>query len=85
MLYNIRHILLRAVVALTLCMATTACNDGDGEDAIAMEDVRVAFTLSVADASSTRYANEGWDNYDPKQPGIEDENMLNTDDLRIAI
>ena len=85
MLYHIRHILLRAVVALTLCMATTACNDGDGEDAIAMEDVRVAFTLSVADASSTRAANEGWDDYDHPLPGIEEENMINTDDLYIAI
>ena len=85
MLHHIRHILLRAVVALTLCMATTACNDGDGEDAIAMEDVRVAFTLSVADASSTRAANEGWDDYDHPLPGIEEENMINTDDLYIAI
>ena len=63
----------------------TACSDDDGVDAIAKNDVRVAFTMMVADAASTRATNEGWDNYDPKQPGIEDENMINTDDLRIAI
>ena len=68
-----------------LCMAMTACSDGDNDNAISMEDVRVAFTLSVADASSTRAANEGWDDYDHPLPGIEEENMINTDDLYIAI
>lgn len=85
MLYYIKHIILRAVVALMLCMAMTACSDGDNDNAISMEDVRVAFTLSVADASSTRAANEGWDDYNHPLAGTEEENMINTDDLYIAI
>lgn len=85
MFYHIKNIIIRTVVVLLLCVAMTACSDDDGVGAIAKNDVRVAFTMMVADATSTRAANEGWDNYDPKQPGIEDENMINTDDLRIAI
>ena len=84
MFYHIKNIIIRTIVPL-LCVAMTACSDDDGVGAIAKNDVRVAFTMMVADATSTRAANEGWDNYDPKQPGIEDENMINTDDLRIAI
>lgn len=85
MLDCIKHIILIAVVVPLLCMVMTACSDDDGVDAIAKNDVRVAFTMMVADAASTRAANEGWDEYDPKQPGIDDENMINTDDLCIAI
>lgn len=85
MFYHIKNIIIRTVIVPLLCVAMTACSDDDGVDAIAKNDVRVAFTMMVADATSTRAANEGWDNYDPKQPGIEDENMINTDDLRIAI
>jgi len=85
MFYHIKNIIIRTVVVLLLCVAMTACSDDDGVGAIAKNDVRVAFTMMVADAASTRAANEGWDIYDPKQPGIEDENMINTDDLRIAI
>ena len=85
MLDRIKHIILIAVVVPLLCMVMTACSDDDGVDAIAKNDVRVAFTMMVADATSTRAANEGWDEYGPKEPGIDDENMINTDDLRIAI
>lgn len=85
MLDHINKIIIRAVIVPLLCVAMTACSDDDGVDAIAKNDVRVAFTMMVADATSTRATNEGWDEYDPKQPGIDDENMINTDDLRIAI
>lgn len=68
-----------------LCMAMAACSDSNAEDAIAMNDVRVAFTLAVADVRTTRAANEGWDDYDHPLPGIEKENMINPDDLYIAI
>lgn len=85
MLDHIKNIIIRAVIVPLMCVAMTACSDDDGVDAIAKNDVRVAFTMMVADATSTRAANEGWDEYDPKQPGIDDENMINTDDLRIAI
>ena len=78
MFYHIKNIIIRTIVPL-LCMAMTACSDDDGVDAIAKNDVRVAFTMMVADAASTRAANEGWDNYVPKQPGIEDENMIDTE------
>ncbi len=62
-----------------------ACSDRNAEDAIGMDDVRVAFTLAVADVRTTRAANEGWDDYDHPLPGIEKENMINPDDLYIAI
>ena len=85
MLYHIKHITLIAVVGIMLCMAMAACSDSNAEDAIAMNDVRVAFTLAVADVRTTRAANEGWDDYDHPLPGIEKENMINPDDLYIAI
>lgn len=85
MLDHIKNIIIRAVIVPLMCVAMTACSDDDGVDAIAKNDVRVAFTMMVADATSTRAANEGWNEYGPKEPGIDDENMINTDDLRIAI
>lgn len=85
MLDHIKNIIIRAIIVPLMCVAMTACSDDDGVDAIAKNDVRVAFTMMVADATSTRAANEGWDEYGPKEPGIDDENMINTDDLRIAI
>ena len=84
MLYHIKHITLIAVVGIMLCMAMAACSDSNAEDAIAMNDVRVAFTLAVSDVRTTRAANEGWDDYDHPLPGIEKENMINPDDLYIA-
>lgn len=85
MLYHIKHITLIAVVGIMLCMAMAACSDSNAEDAIAMNDVRVAFTVAVSDVKTTRAANEGWDDYDHPLPGIEKENMINPDDLYIAI
>ena len=83
--YHIKHITLIAVVGIMLCLVMAACSDSNAEDAIAMNDVRVAFTLAVADARTTRAANEGWDDYDHPLPGIEKESMINPDDLYIAI
>lgn len=67
-----------------LCMVMAACSDSD-DDAVGTEDVSVAFTLTVADAASTRADNDGWDDYSPAQDGILNENMVNTDDIIIAI
>ena len=62
-----------------------ACSDSD-DDAVGMNDVSVAFTLTVADAATTRGGeNEGWDNYSPAQNGILNENSINTNDVVIAI
>ena len=83
--YHIKHITLIAVVGIMLCLVMAACSDSNAEDAISMNDVRVAFTLAVADVRTTRAANEGWDDYDHSLPGIEKENMINPDDLYIAI
>lgn len=84
MLYHIKHITLIAVVGIMLCLVMAACSDSNAEDAIGMDDVRVAFTLAVADVRTTRAANEGWDDYDHPLPGIEKENMINPDDLYIT-
>ena len=56
MFYHIKNIIIRTIVPL-LCVAMTACSDDDGVGAIAKNDVRVAFTMMVADATSTRAAN----------------------------
>lgn len=62
-----------------------ACSDSD-DDAVGMNDVSVAFTITVADAATTRGGeNEGWDNYTPGQDGILNENSINTNDVVIAI
>lgn len=74
----------RVAFVIMLCMVMVACSDSD-DDAVGTEDVSVAFTLTVADATSTRAENDGWDDYSPAQDGILNENMVNTDDIIIAI
>lgn len=74
----------RVAFVIMLCMMMAACSDSD-DDAVGTEDVSVAFTLTVADATSTRAENDGWDDYSPAQDGILNENMVNTDDIIIAI
>ncbi|WP_444369263.1 hypothetical protein [Prevotella sp.] len=74
----------RVAFVIMLCMVMAACSDSD-DDAVGTEDVSVAFTLTVADATSTRADNDGWDDYSPAQDGILNENMVNTDDIIIAI
>lgn len=74
----------RVAFVIMLCMMMAACSDSD-DDAVGTEDVSVAFTLTVADATSTRADNDGWDDYSPAQDGILNENMVNTDDIIIAI
>lgn len=74
----------RVAFVIMLCMMMAACSDSD-DDAVGTEDVSVAFTLTVADATSTRAENDGWDDYSPGQDGILNENMVNTDDIIIAI
>lgn len=76
--------ILRVAFVIMLCMMMAACSDSD-DDAVGTEDVSVAFTLTVADATSTRADNDGWDDYSPAQDGILNENMVNTDDIIIAI
>ena len=73
----------RVAFVIMLCMVMAACSDSD--DDVGTEDVSVAFTLTVADAASTRADNDGWDDYSPAQDGILNENMVNTDDIIIAI
>lgn len=74
----------RVAFVIMLCMVMAACSDSDDDD-VGTEDVSVAFTLTVADAASTRADNDGWDDYSPAQDGILNENMVNTDDIIIAI
>ena len=74
----------RVAFVIMLCMVMVACSDSD-DDAVGTEDVSVAFTLTVADAASTRAENDGWDDYSPAQDGILNENLVNTNDIIIAI
>ena len=54
-------------------------NEGKTDDA-----VRVAFRMSYANGN-TRAANEGWDDYDPKDDGTAYENAINTEQLQIKV
>lgn len=85
LLYSIDKFIHRVAYIVMVVMVMAACSDGD-DDAVGMNDVSVAFTLTVADAATTRGGeNEGWDNYNPGQDGILNENSINTNDVVIAI
>ena len=84
LLYSIDKFIHRVAYIVMVVMVMAACSDSD-DDAVGMNDVSVAFTLTVADATSTRAENDGWDDYSPAQDGILNENLVNTDDIIIAI
>lgn len=85
LLYSIDKFIHRVAYIVMVVMMMAACSDSD-DDAVGMNDVSVAFTLTVADAATTRGGeNEGWDNYSPAQNGILNENSINTNDVVIAI
>lgn len=85
LLYSIDKFIHRVAYIVMVVMVMAACSDSD-DDAVGMNDVSVAFTLTVADAATTRGGeNEGWDNYSPAQNGILNENSINTNDVVIAI
>lgn len=85
LLYSIDKFIHRVAYIVMVVMVMAACSDSD-DDAVGMNDVSVAFTLTVADAATTRGGeNEGWDNYSPGQDGILNENSINTNDVVIAI
>ena len=85
LLYSIDKFIHRVAYIVMVVMMMAACSDSD-DDAVGMNDVSVAFTLTVADAATTRGGeNEGWDNYNPGQDGILNENSINTNDVVIAI
>lgn len=84
LLYSIDKFIHRVAYIVMVVMVMAACSDSD-DDAVGMNDVSVAFTLTVADAASTRAENDGWDDYAPGQDGILNENSINTNDIIIAI
>lgn len=74
-------------VSLMFCLLSTmSCGFDDGYDNEGNCDdvVRVAFNMSFAD-SNTRAANNGWADYDPKEPGFAYENAVNPDQLQIKV
>lgn len=84
--YYIDKFIFRVALFVMACMTMAACSDSDDEVAVGTNDVSVAFTLTIADAAPTRGGeNEGWDNYNPGQDGILNENSINTNDVVIAI
>lgn len=84
LLNSIDKFIHRVAYIVMVVMVMAACSDSD-DDAVGMNDVSVAFTLTVADAATTRALNEGWDNYSSGQDGILNENLINTNDVVIAI
>ena len=74
-------------VSLMFCLLSTmSCGFDDGYDNEGKTDdaVRVAFRMSYANGN-TRAANEGWDDYDPKDNGTAYENAINTEQLQIKV
>ena len=74
-------------VSLMFCLLSTmSCGFDDGYDNEDQNDdaVRVAFRMSYANRN-TRAANEGWDDYDPKDDGTAYENAINTEQLQIKV
>lgn len=74
-------------VSLMFCLLSTmSCGFDDGYDNEDQNDdaVRVAFRMSYANGN-TRAANEGWDDYDPKDNGTAYENAINTEQLQIKV
>lgn len=74
-------------VSLLFCLLSTmSCGFDDGYDNEDKNDdaVRVAFRMSYANGN-TRAANEGWDDYDPKDDGTAYENAINTEQLQIKV
>lgn len=74
-------------VSLMFCLLSTmSCGFDDGYDNEDQNDdaVRVAFRMSYANGN-TRAANEGWDDYDPKDDGTVYENAINTEQLQIKV
>lgn len=74
-------------VSLMFCLLSTmSCGFDDGYDNEDQNDdaVRVAFRMSYANGN-TRAANEGWDDYDPKDDRTAYENAINTEQLQIKV
>ena len=74
-------------VSLMFCLLSTmSCGFDDGYDNEDQNDnaVVVAFRMSYANGN-TRAANEGWDDYDPKDDGTAYENAINTEQLQIKV
>ena len=74
-------------VSLMFCLLSTmSCGFDDGYDNEDQNDnaVMVAFRMSYAN-DNTRAANEGWDDYDPKDDGTAYENAINTEQLQIKV
>lgn len=74
-------------VSLMFCLLSTmSCGFDDGYDNEDQNDnaVIVAFRMSYANGN-TRAANEGWDDYDPKDDGTAYENAINTEQLQIKV
>ncbi len=74
-------------VSLMFCLLSTmSCGFDDGYDNEDKTDdaVRVAFRMSYANGN-TRAANEGWDDYDPKDDRTAYENAINTEQLQIKV
>lgn len=74
-------------VSLMFCLLSTmSCGFDDGYDNEGKNDnaVMVAFRMSYANGN-TRAANEGWNDYDPKDDGTAYENAINTEQLQIKV
>lgn len=78
---HLHHILLALLAILTMA----ACADDDSGSKQDSKDVQITFTIALNNVVATRAANEGWDDYDPSDPGTAAERTINTDDLVIAV
>ena len=73
-------------VSLLFGLLMSSCGFDDGDHPSPADDgaVRVAFRMSFTD-DATRAANDGWDDYDPTDPGSAYENAINAGELQVCI
>lgn len=73
---------------MALCLVVASCSsDGGDQDGAAdgQSDVVVTFTVTVDEATATRAANEGWDDYSPTDPGMAWENAIDLSTLQVFV
>ena len=67
-------------------LSTTSCGFDDGYDKedTGDDNVKVAFRMAFVN-DNTRAVNDGWEDYDPTDPGDAYENAINADQLQIKV
>lgn len=78
----------RMWLPLLACVFAASCGseaDVEQDEAVDANSVKVAFTMSVDEATATRAANTGWNDYDPTADDNSYENAIDLSSLQIFV